>query len=349
MALRLDYQNSSYLIVNIYAPTKLRDKRLFYKSLSPWLNKVKKVDELIICGCDWNTPQTSSVDTRGVSQKPKPLQSFRKFIQANKLIDVWRKTYPHKKQFTWRQASLGIYSRLDYWLISSSLYDLVCSTDIRPALKCDHNAVSLKLKVSSLARGKGYWKMNNALLNDETFKYYIQNLIKKVKLEYSNEKPQLRWEICKIKVRELAIKYSKQKQNFQNQRVKQLQKELSELSEMVDKNAVSEDIHKMEKVKKELDKIYTYKCKGAYVIRLVTVNNAGIILYLHACGTSHWRCQGIICHNTTSILMITSTITRRRPEIGLCSISHLRIIRSWIFIRETCRGDFLESYNIIVH
>ena len=43
VALRLDYQNSSYLIVNIYAPTKLRDKRLFYKSLSPWLNKIKKV------------------------------------------------------------------------------------------------------------------------------------------------------------------------------------------------------------------------------------------------------------------------------------------------------------------
>ena len=63
----------------------------------------------------------------------------------------------------------------------------------------------------------------------------------------------------------MAIKYSKQKQNLQNQRVEQLQKELSELSEIVDKSAVSEDIHKMEKVKKELDKIYTYKCKGAYV------------------------------------------------------------------------------------
>ena len=104
VALRLDYQNSSYLIVNIYAPTKLRDKRLFYKSLSPWLNKIKKVDDLIICGGDWNTPQTSSVDTRGVSQKPKPLQPFRKFIQTNKLIDVWRKMYPHKKQLTWRQV-----------------------------------------------------------------------------------------------------------------------------------------------------------------------------------------------------------------------------------------------------
>ena len=85
--------------------------------------------------------------------------------------------------------------------------------------------------------------------------FYIQNLIKKVKLEYSNENPQLRWEICEMKVRELAIKYSKQKNYLQNQRVEQLQKELSELSEMVDKNAVSEDIHKLEKVKKELDKI----------------------------------------------------------------------------------------------
>ena len=237
----------------------------FYKSLSSWLKKIKKSDDVIICGGDWNTPLTPSIDTRGVSHKPKPLNSFKKIIQTNKLIDVWRKMYPYKKQFTWRQVSLGIYSRLDYWLISSSLYKSVCSADIRPALKCDHNAVSLKLKVSSLTRGKGFWKMNNSLLTDDTFKLNIKNCIKKVKLEYSKENPQLRWEICKIKVRELTIKYSKQKQNLQNQRVKLLQKELSEISEIVDKNAVNEDIQKMENIKKELDTIYTYKCKGAYI------------------------------------------------------------------------------------
>ena len=102
--------------------------------------------------------------------------------------------------------------------------------------------------------------MNNTLLTDGTFKYYFQNLIKKVQLEYSNENPQLRWEICKIKVRELAIKYSKQKKIAKSEGWA-----VTEGSEIVDKNAVSEDIHKMEKVKKELDKIYTYKCKGAYV------------------------------------------------------------------------------------
>ena len=265
MALRLVYQSKSYLVINIYAPTKLRDKRLFFKRLSPWLNKLKRADDLIICGGDWNTPQIPSADTRGVSQKRRPLQPFRKFIQTYKLVDIWRKWFPHKKQFTWRQVSMGIYSRLDYWLITTSLCDFVHSTDIRPALKCDHNAVSLKLKVSSPSRGKGYWKMNNTLLHDETFQYYVKNLIAKVKLEYPSENPQLRWEICKIKVRELAIKYSKQKQKVQNQRVKQLQKEFSDLSEMVDRNPTSGDIHKMENVKKELDDIYTYKCKGAYV------------------------------------------------------------------------------------
>ena len=97
------------------------------------------------------------------------------------------------------------------------------------------------------------------------FNVILKNLITKVELEYSSENPQLKWEIFKIKVRELAIKYSKQKQNLQNQRIKQLEKELSALSEMVDRNPTSEDIHKMENAKKELDKIYTYKCKGAYV------------------------------------------------------------------------------------
>ena len=144
IALRLVYQNTCYLLLNVYAPTKLSDKSAFFKNLLDWFNNIKKIGDLLICGGDWNTTQTSSLDTRGASHVYRLPQTFRKFIQKSKLVDVWRKMYPTKKQFTWRQNSLGVYSRLDYWLISTSLYSLVYSTDIRPALKCDHNAVSLK-------------------------------------------------------------------------------------------------------------------------------------------------------------------------------------------------------------
>ena len=38
-----------------------------------------------------------------------------------------------------------IASRLDYWLLQKDLTDFVQSVDIRPAIKGDHNAISLKL------------------------------------------------------------------------------------------------------------------------------------------------------------------------------------------------------------
>ena len=43
----------------------------------------------------------------------------------------------------------------------------------------------------------------------------VKNLIGKVTLEYVNENPQISWEICKIKIKEFAMKYSKQKQSQQ--------------------------------------------------------------------------------------------------------------------------------------
>ena len=173
--------------------------------------------------------------------------------------------YPTKKQFTWRQNSLGIYSRLDYWLISSTLCPVVISADIRPALKCDHNAISLKLKIRSSVRGKGYWKMNNALLLDDSFKQYIKNLIQQVRLEYVHENPQVIWEICKIKIREFAIKYSKEKQKKSRSYFDRLQNELAKQSEKVDNNPSESEFKKLEKIREEVDKLYTYKCKGAYV------------------------------------------------------------------------------------
>ena len=62
----------------------------------------------------------------------------------NDLIDIWRVRHPDKKQFTWRQANSRIQRRLDYGLISDSYQEEIFSTDIVPALKTDHSAITLK-------------------------------------------------------------------------------------------------------------------------------------------------------------------------------------------------------------
>ena len=62
--------------------------------------------------------------------------------------------------FTWSQKSPRIFCRLDYWLISNNLNDLVRSTDIIPAIRTDHDAIFLEIgKLQNKIKGPGHWKI----------------------------------------------------------------------------------------------------------------------------------------------------------------------------------------------
>ena len=61
-----------------------------------------------------------------------------------------------------------ILCRLDFWLISHNLQDLVTTTDIIPAITTDHAAISIEFSISEKhVKGPGHWKMNCSLLDDE--------------------------------------------------------------------------------------------------------------------------------------------------------------------------------------
>ena len=49
--------------------------------------------------------------------------------------------------------------------------------------KCDHNAISLKIKISQEKRGKGFWKL--FLLDDNMYVQNVKDLIRKIKIETS--------------------------------------------------------------------------------------------------------------------------------------------------------------------
>ena len=59
----------------------------------------------------------------------------------------------------------------------------VQSVDIRPAIKSDHNAISLKLLLSKQNNGPGYWKFSSSLIQDSVYKEKIKGVIQDVKLE----------------------------------------------------------------------------------------------------------------------------------------------------------------------
>ena len=62
------------------------------------------------------------------------------------------------------QKSPFIFCRLDYWLISDSLYDMAKDVDIVPAIKTDYSAITLQLhRIEDGNKGPGFWKMNTSL------------------------------------------------------------------------------------------------------------------------------------------------------------------------------------------
>ena len=77
--------------------------------------------------------------------------------------------------------------RLELWLISNNLCDFVNSTDVIPAIRTDHPAISPNLREIGEAKGPGMWKMNVSLLDEEEYLNYLSVNIPKWKSEWERE------------------------------------------------------------------------------------------------------------------------------------------------------------------
>ena len=203
--------------MNVYAPTKRNEKEIFYRKLCKWIQNVKHINDSLVLGGDWNCVQNASIDTRGMSYTYKQVEWFRKMQKRFNLIDIWRKLFPFRKQYTWRQLTLNIFSRLDYWLVTDLLSSYVKTTEIKPVPFCDHCAITLRLMSSNTPRGSGIWKINNSLMKDDEYKDNIKNVIKRFVLENTQMNAQVKWDMCKTKIKEYTIKFSKEKHDKKNQ------------------------------------------------------------------------------------------------------------------------------------
>ena len=120
------------------------------------------------------------------------------------LVDIWRIRNKELSQFTWRgkgQAGLG-QSRIDFWLISSSLEYEVDKCLIQPGLLSDHSILLLSLNLLQIQRrGRGTWKFNNNLLKDLEYIELIKKAIQQVQEHSDFLHKSTRWEYLKCQMR----------------------------------------------------------------------------------------------------------------------------------------------------
>ena len=105
-------------------------------------------DDNIVVGGDFNCPLNPTLDKKGGILIPREyvINSIENVQNEFSLHDIWRIKNPNTRSFTWSKNYPFIFCRLDYWLISDKLNDLVTQVDIQASIKTDHSSIILELE-----------------------------------------------------------------------------------------------------------------------------------------------------------------------------------------------------------
>jgi DNA-directed RNA polymerase subunit H (RpoH/RPB5) len=181
------------------------------------------------------------------------------------------------RQYTWRRKNnISTASRIDYFLISTDIRPRIVSADIRPATisYTDHQAISLKINHKAESRGRGYFKLNSKILENEEYKEIIKQLISKYQEKPVIQKtdPRTLWDVFKAEVRDVTVKICKQISHEKNYELNKLEKTLQslQLEQDNEKNKVTKENakslqDKINVIENKLSKIYSDKAKGAQI------------------------------------------------------------------------------------
>ena len=169
-------------LVNIYAPN--HDDSVWYNDLLALITK-KRENSLIICG-DWNTP-LADIDAYNYTTLRHPINRkiINEFIMKENMVDVWRLSNKILRGFTWKSQNPCRRSRLDYFLISEDILSLDPKVEIIPAYKSDHTPILLSFIKSRQSRGRGLWKFNNQLLQNQDYIDMVKEEIFLAKCTYA--------------------------------------------------------------------------------------------------------------------------------------------------------------------
>ena len=180
------------------------------------------------------------------------------------LCDIFRVRHPNEKWFTWRQKNPFKQRRLDHFLISDNLQDLVEYVNIIPSVQSDYSALKLKLSLlSEREGGQSHWKFNNSLTSDNTFVCMMKEEIPKIyqdSLQLKNSIVQ--WDFMKYRMRQLAMKYSKEKAHERKSRRSFLEKKVKTLELEITADSSEELLEEYHTYKDELESIYNYITEG---------------------------------------------------------------------------------------
>lgn len=188
------------------------------------------------------------------------------------LVDVWRLKNPMLKQYTWSRENVRV--RLDFFLISDSLVQMIEETTIVDAFLDDHDMPLLKMQLTQNKRGRGSWKFNVSLLRNKDYVKKIEEIIENQKQQvYSSHI--LRWETLKMLIRSETISFSIIQNKQRHFNLEQVENQLKELNAMENQPLSDAQLRLKYALIQKKDQIMQEKIQGAILRSKVDWATAG--------------------------------------------------------------------------
>ena len=134
--------------------------------------------------------------------------------------------------------------------IGTEFCSLVETCKIKPVTiqSTDHQSVYINFIPGVSEKGRGYWKINNSILQEVEYQLLINNLIDKYIYDKVNNNVDcpLLWDVLKIEIREATIIYCKSKSKFKREARRSLEKELQDSSSHRDSLDITDDKEKVD-------------------------------------------------------------------------------------------------------
>ena len=252
------------MLCNIYGPNN--DDPSFFALVNAEIESLNEDNRII--GGDFNCILDPVLDKQGGN--PHKNKNAREMIstimEEEDFVDIWRIKNPISQEFTFKcMRPEKIFSRLDYYLISSGIGDLVEEVRIAPGYLSDHSNVRIKLRMIENTRGRGFWKFNCQLLHDKEYIDLIKGTITNISTSNREANPHLLWETMKVAIRSSTIEYASRKKKAKENVVNALEHRLQRLEHIL-LSKPSENVEKsINEIKEELDIYIAEKTRGAMV------------------------------------------------------------------------------------
>ena len=278
-------------LICIYAPNK--DDPTFFDYLHECI-ACSKADHILVCG-DFNlvlNPENDSLNYKNINN-PRSRNCVLKIISELNMVDIYRKRYPKIRRYTWRKRKPLKQARLDFFLISSSMSDIITKCDIKAGYRSDHSAIEIDIILSNFVTHKGIWKFNNSLLKDKNYVELVNKVIQEEVIKYAlpiynlsflennsnfgniqfSVEPDVFLEMVILRIRGESIKFSSFLKKERNKTENQLINDIEQLEQLsLDNNAY---LDLLSDKKAELEKIREYKVRGEQVRSRIQWLNQG--------------------------------------------------------------------------